>query len=287
MDRRESTISENLKRILADYSGIDVRLRLQANELIELYRGTADRDTAYEIIAQESERVASLPVHFASSWLSALSSALYDRMDEDTKHEHFLSLMGDQAATDPYVAGKVAYTENKFTLTAFDKFLSVLPDAKTFYTDSFAVACRSVYDGICEFCILPIENVSDGSLFAFYSLIAKYELRIVATTTVSDEDGNETTLALLSKQGIASLPKSLRSYRLDFNIEGAEIALVLALASAFGIDAIRMDSFSAKDSFHLRLSPDKASADELGAFMLCISAAFPSFSPLGLYRHID
>ncbi len=288
VDIRENTISENLKRILTDCNGLDVRLKLQANELIDLYKSAADGDTAYEIIAQESERAASLPVHFASSWLYALSSTLYDRMDEEAKRVHFLSLMGEKAPVDLSVSGKVAYTENKFTLTAFDKFVSIIPDARTLYTDSFAVACKSVYDGLCEFCILPIENMSDGSLFAFYSLIVKYELRIVATTAVSDEDGSDTTLALLSKDGSTSaLPKSLRSYRLDINIDGADIALVLALASAFGIEAIRLDSFSSKNSFHLRFSPDKASSDEFGAFLLCISAAFPSFSPLGLYRHVD
>ena len=289
LDRRELTVSENLRRLLADSSGLDSRLRLQASELIELYKGENDGDTAYEIIAQESERAASLPVSFASSWLCALATVLYDRMTEDAKRELFISLMseGESDSATTSVSGKVAYTKNKFTLTAFDKFVSILPDAKTLYTDSFAIACEAVYDGLSEFCILPIENTKDGSLFAFYSLIAKYELRIVATTVVADEDGNESTLALLSREWtVSELPKNLRSYRLDINVEGADISLVLALASAFGISPMRMDSLSSKDSFHIRFSPEKASSDELGAFLLCLSAAFPSFSPLGLYKHV-
>lgn len=95
--------------------------------------------------------------------------------------------------------GIIAYLQNAFTDRAYRTFSGTLTRARSQYHDSYSSACEAVSNGSCEACILPIEHAHDGKLLGFYRLIDRYELKIVCTCDIAQQDGTESRFALLKK----------------------------------------------------------------------------------------
>ena len=94
---------------------------------------------------------------------------------------------------------KIATVKNNFNTLAFEHFSQSINNAKQIFASSFSQACELVNDGECEFCILPIENMSTGKMLSFYSIIDKYELKICSAYDICDDEGNTVRYALLGK----------------------------------------------------------------------------------------
>lgn len=93
-----------------------------------------------------------------------------------------------------HAAGKIAYVQNTFSDTAYLHFSTVVDRPRAAYFDSFSDVCEEVYNGICEYCILPILHQRDGKLFRFYDLLEKYDLRIICACDVPQTDKNGVTV---------------------------------------------------------------------------------------------
>lgn len=95
---------------------------------------------------------------------------------------------------------RIAYVRNKRSDKIFLDVESRIKGAKAHYSASFSDACEAVFDGKCQYCILPLENSREGKLYSFYAMMDRYELKISQVVQEDNEDGAESvTYGLLSK----------------------------------------------------------------------------------------
>lgn len=86
----------------------------------------------------------------------------------------------------PFGKGRVAYMQGAFADKAFLCFSAHIPNCRAAVFHSFVDACEEVYNGLCEFCILPLESATEGKLTAFSRLIIKYGLYTVAACDIEN-----------------------------------------------------------------------------------------------------
>ncbi len=85
----------------------------------------------------------------------------------------------------PTVRGRVAYMTGSLADKAFLRFSEWLPGCRAADARSFVDACEEVYNGLCQFCILPLESAEEGRLAAFSRLIVRYGLQTIAVCDVT------------------------------------------------------------------------------------------------------
>lgn len=289
----ENIIRENLNTLFGSLCGMNSAFAFQADELFRLKDGGVDAYTAYEIISTESERIKELPYFGTSRWLHVLSEYAYSKLKGSEIDELLFSGFGFSEENEHENSGRVSYLKNKFTVSAFDLFARYLPDAKSTYSDSFEDSCQDVYNGICDFCILPIGNSRDGALSVFRNLIAKYDLHISITVDIPDQSGTVTTLALLSSSLHRPQAESFSDYRFEFcvsTLTNESICGILTSAEHHGFSLINIVSGNGSDtspSLQFTFSTENATYDKFRSFVFCLSAIFPSFTMKGLYKHIN
>ncbi len=184
---------------------------------------------------------------------------------------------------------RVFYQKSTYTDAAYLQFAPLLHAPRAAYAHSFPAACEEVFNGLCEYCILPIENTSEGTLHSFLRLIERYELKIAATCEVSDRTAERTTqFALLCKHLLPSLATDQKADFFAFSIPSApnELPDVLTAARLCGLRIHRFDM--------LPLSADRVSVriilqidgGDLEAFLLYLAMDLPQYVPLGLYSQV-
>lgn len=185
---------------------------------------------------------------------------------------------------------RVACQRSNFADEAYLCFCKHLTDPRISYTHSFLAACEDVYNGICDFCILPIESASEGHLNSFSRLIERYELKIVMTCDVFEGDGAKSTrYALLSKR-LSLASSSPEQPYFEFSIplgQAPSPAVLLTAAELCGMTIYRMDSLTTDEPhrFSLRVILHTSGAD-LFSFLLFLAMEAPHYDPIGIYPHI-
>lgn len=185
---------------------------------------------------------------------------------------------------------RVACQRSSFADEAYLQFCKHLNDPRISYTHSFLAACEDVYNGVCDFCILPVESALEGHLNSFSKLIERYELKIVMTCDVSEGAADKATrYALLSRQ-MCLAPKGRSQSFFDFSIpleQSPSAALLLMAAELCGMRLYRMDSLATNEPhrFSLRVILHADGAD-LYAFLLFLAMVAPHYDPIGIYPHI-
>lgn len=101
------------------------------------------------------------------------------------------------------------WMNNRLSVGAFERFLSLLPAAKAVSVDSFSEVCERVAKQECDFGILPIENTTDGRLSSFYKMLDRHELKICAVCDVEDPDGDSRTRMALIGSRVMILKRDL------------------------------------------------------------------------------
>lgn len=86
----------------------------------------------------------------------------------------------------PSAKGRVAYMKSAFADKAYLTFSGWVPDCRAQDAHSFVDACEEVFNGLCQFCILPLESTDQGRLIAFSRLVIKYQLYVVAACDMED-----------------------------------------------------------------------------------------------------
>ena len=104
--------------------------------------------------------------------------------------------------------GRVAYMPGSFADKAYLRLTTHLKGPRAAATASFVDACEEVHSGLCEYCILPLENTYSGRLAAFTRLILRYRLQVVAVCDLENSaaDGQATRFALLCEADEESFP---------------------------------------------------------------------------------
>ena len=185
----------------------------------------------------------------------------------------------------------IIYQKSSFSDSAFLQFAALYDAPRAMYAHSFQVACENVFNGICEFCILPLENNSEGRLIGFTKLIDQYSLKIAATCDVIGNDGHRTTrFALLCKEIQAPLQK--KDLFLEIAFPGdrkSNVTDLLLAAQLCDLSLTRMDSVPSFEAdaehmlYHAVFSIDDAT---LQTFLLYLTMEIPQYSIVGIYHHI-
>lgn len=191
-------------------------------------------------------------------------------------------------------AERIAYPRSSYADAAYLRFSELLHLPRTVYTHSFPAACEEVYNGLCEYCILPLENSSEGPLNSFSRLIDNYGLKVAATCDVCAADGSRSTrFALLRRDPIPFLPFGKRQRYFEFAAAltaSPSPAEILTAAQLCGLKLCRLDSRphqtdTATDIWtHFVFS---AKEGDLTAFLLYLFMQVPNAEYIGIYPHLN
>ncbi len=139
----------------------------------------------------------------------------------------------------------ISYVKNNYNDAAFLRFSELFSTTKVSYGISFEDVCERVYNGVCDYCILPIESVIGGKLFTFYSLIEKYDLRIFAVCDIDETSSSKRTrYALLTRTTLICENNERKNY-FEFSLikdDSYALDAILDAASAVGASLYRIDS---------------------------------------------
>lgn len=200
------------------------------------------------------------------------------------------AISGEQCGDYPQREVRVAFAAGREANVAFENFAKFFSSAMPEGEENFQSACDLVSDGSADFCMIPVENSSDGRLGGFYRLIEKNGLYIVSACRVQSRDGeNYTKFALCARNMISVGNKGEKIFHFRVTLERmAEAENLFSAARFFGADVKRCDTvppaLSGRDnSLDIILGVD--SCDICG--LLCfLKFEFPQLSPIGLYVEI-
>lgn len=190
-----------------------------------------------------------------------------------------------------YSEHRIVYQKNSFSDSAYLQFAPLLDSSRAAYAHSFTSACEDVYNGICEYCILPLENSSEGRLIGFEKLIDSYGLKIVATCDIiENETARSTRFALLRRTLLPLLPSAdIKSSYLEISFPMSEdptLAELLLAAQLCGLTLYRIHSLPEAENvyrYHVIFAIGRGS---LSTFLLYLSMEIPQYTPIGIYTHI-
>ena len=230
----------------------------------------------------------------SSVWRSVLLCTELRRLLEREGEMTFDRFFAEQEETEQAAQGRVVYQRNSYADTAFLRFAKLLgKDPRAVYTGGFTGVCEEVYNGTCEYCILPIENSAEGPLNSFTRLIDRYDLKIAATCDVPTTDGSRITRFALLRRTL-TLPPSLGANDLFFEfiapLEGEpSITDVLSAAQCCGLRLSRLDT-RAPSQEELSLPTERVvlrtDQGDLAAFLLYLAMELPQYTPVGIYPHL-
>ncbi len=185
----------------------------------------------------------------------------------------------------------IAYQRSSYADTAYLQFAKQLALPRAHYAHSFQEACEAVFNGLCEYCILPIESSSEGLLNSFSRLIDRYRLKIAATCDILADASRTTRFALLQRDMLPLLkdPKSTRFFEFSFALNDAiSPGAILQAAELCGMRPVRLDSHPQGDGLsHTHVHCVIRIGDgALSAFLLYLAMQVPEHEPIGIYPRL-
>lgn len=207
-------------------------------------------------------------------------------------------ILGFNEPPEDTAIGRIACFENIISEKAFAFFSEIIEDPKVMYLPSYREICEAVYNGTCEYCIIPLYGAEGERLHAFYSLIYRYELKIYATGIIEVGSENNTVFALMKK----SLPVSVGEKlpfgnggnmadsdiglnRLEIMVPGEAIDSFIEIlrASEFsGLRVLRVDTSTDEGNGSISIQFDISNA-EIVPFLIYLTAYFHGIIVTGLY----
>ena len=230
--------------------------------------------------------------HFSVPERLCLLRAVIDRRGED----FFSDPPIDSSEFSERASEKIAYVQNSYSDNAYLQFSNTLIHPRAAYFDSFSDVCEEVYNGICEYGILPLLHERDGKLFRFYALLEKYDLRIVCACDVPtvERDGVTVTRYALIRKTIPTFPRGAMPSRAELLLPTGEngghmLCDLLQAARACSLAPERIDTRATEGydepselSYQITLTvpPDGKS---LRTFLAYLLLEMPRVTILGLY----
>lgn len=221
-----------------------------------------------------------------------LCLALYERLQG--REPLLQALFPDNEEVAPNALHRIVYQRSSYADDAYLSFASLFSDARAAYAHSFHAACEEVYNGHCEYCILPVENAVEGELIGFAKLIARYELKIAACCTIAGPDASrETRFALLRRNMLPLFSNETEKtgfFRCSFPMNlSALVGEILSAASFFGLSLVTANTLpnskgESDACFNLTLS---IGGGDLYPFLLYLATVAPQYTPIGIYSHIE
>lgn len=200
---------------------------------------------------------------------------------------------GEPAELPEQAVGRVSYQKSSFADDAYLCFAEHIGGIHSSYTSGFAQACEDVYNGLSEYCILPIASTPEGTLSSFFRLIDRYDLKIFATCTVTEANpAKRTCFALLRKDLIPS-PRQEgkeRSFSLilpqGIDPDAADLLLSARLCGLelHGLDSVLPTEVGEPFSLRYTFTVNDAG---LAAFLLYLAMDAPHYRPIGIYSRLE
>lgn len=246
----------------------------------EQYSDTNDILTSLKSISSELE---------AGDEIIFLNELCHSRLSEKIKSTLYIG------SSESILAGaysKISYVKNRYNDIAFEHFSHSVANAKPDYASSFTECCENVFDGSCEFGILPIMNSKDGRLMSFYSLLDRYELKICETVDI--ESGDSSTILKHARISRACKEYKRRisknqKFIFEFSIISESTAFFADLfdtAKQIGADLKYIDSLPVEYTSNMQkffFSFSLPTQNAL-AFRLFVALNHQTYTPIGIYE---
>ena len=216
-----------------------------------------------------------------------LCLTLYEELREN---ENLLAaLFPDAEEIAPNANGRIVYQRNRYTDDAYLSFANLVPSARAAYVHSFHAACEEVYNGHCEYCILPLENAVEGELVGFAKLISQYDLKIAACCDIMGTDASrQTRFALLRRNMLPFLAGDLKKnefFRFSLPVlQSISVSDILSAAKFYGLQFISMNTLPQGESAYFNLTFAIRGGD-IYPFLLYLATVAPQYTPIGIYSH--
>lgn len=283
-EEKQKIYIENLRQFNKRQDITKQQKEITISELATLYR------QAYSNSDDILTKLRNIHTELSSSdEIVFLGELCRSELDEKIKN---LLFIGSPEPTSAGSHSKISYVKNRYNDIAFEHFSHSVPNAKPDYASSFAESCENVFDGLCEFCILPIANSKDGRLMSFYSLLDRYELKICETVELDSEDSASTLrLARLSRACREQKSKNSRNqkYVFEFSIIAEDTDFFATLfeaakqsdATLISIDSLPMEYASHMQKFYFSFSLPPQNAL---TFRLFVALKHQTYTPIGIYK---
>ncbi len=308
----EEVITSNLRELENRYIRLGEQELAHLRELACEMLSEIQEDMAYSELLSERQAPTPplddvLPVHRES--ISAmmhthsicqnvfLCRALYQQLStvptEKIPHPDFWFQDSEEGSLSEAATNRVLYQKSSYTDSAYLRFASLLKGCRAAYAQNVTSVCQDVYNGISEYCILPIENSAEGLLNSFAALIARYELKIVSVCDISSADGSKTTrFALLRKRLSPLLIEKGQPHFLEISValqDAPSVSDLLSAAQLCGLQVERVHTVAAQESenTHILHAVFTATQEQTAVFLLYLSMEAPQFVPIGLYQLIS
>lgn len=161
-------------------------------------------------------------------------------------------------------------------------FSKALGELRAIYVASFRESCEAVYHERAEYCILPLEDASDGLLLPFRRMLLKYDLAVCGAAVCAGVSEAGSVFSLVGTSSgilggdvyeiyIPSLTHrdSLRLCELCVYLD-TEMLRITSVAAEYGIS----------NEYHICVRAPGTSAR---ALKFALSALYPSYQLLGRY----
>lgn len=184
--------------------------------------------------------------------------------------------------------GKIAIVRNRYNEAAYSALSKFVSRAKLVYSPSFLSACEDVYDGKCQYCILPVSDSQNGRMFGFNSTVDRFEFRVCAACNIDTEGAAESVkYALIGRVLPDRAPKNAPR-RFEFSVisdTGKIISRILEAAEIFGADLSGVDSLPVEygDELQKYYFTLRMNAIDIRGLDLFLSEEYASYAPLGYY----
>lgn len=200
---------------------------------------------------------------------------------------------GEPAELSEEAVGRVIYQKSSFADDAYLCFAEHIAGLHSSDASGFVQACEEVYNGLSEYCILPIASASEGQLGGFLRLIDRYDLKIFATCNVTGTDPLKQTCFALLRRDLIPFPRlweGERAFSLILQQNGTPDAADLLLSARlcgltlYGLDSVL--SADAEEPLSLRYTFSIGEAD-VAAFLLYLAMDAPHYRPIGIYSRFE
>ncbi len=198
----------------------------------------------------------------------------------------------DAEPPSPDAAQRIIYQKSSYTDEAYLVLSSRLVSPQASYAHSFHASCEAVYNGMCEYCILPVENSVEGALSTFSRLIDRYDLKIAASCEIlGNATARSTRFALLRRRILPIIDAPDTPIFFECALPQGhtpEVSDLLCAAQMCGLRLYRIHSLpqtagDAAFAAHPCFLTDHA---DLRSFLLYLAMEAPHYTPIGLYPHL-
>ncbi len=182
--------------------------------------------------------------------------------------------------------GTVAFAESQVLIAAFSQFQKKNSRLTPSYVRSFNDACEDVSSGVCDFCILPIENSREGALLTVYGLIERHDLFIARVASV--ESNEITTKFALLCRGFHGIMETENIQNIDLRLSAREPFVwtqIFTGASVLGVRFVKTASVPlVYTDGYAHICTFSASGETLFAFLLFLSTIRADYTVIGVYE---